>query len=91
MPKSHTGRVRRTEKQWIEILHRFGSSGLGARQFCRRDHLTLSSLKRWQRRLGRVRSAKFVEIVPAPSTDAASASWSLEVALPNGASLQFRG
>lgn len=39
MPKSRTGRVRRTEKQWTEILRRFEASGEGSRQFLRSPRL----------------------------------------------------
>ena len=52
MPRKRSRGVRRSEQQWIEILRRFESSGLGSRQFCHRDGLPLSSLQRWKRRLG---------------------------------------
>ncbi len=83
--------VRRSEKQWIEILRRFESSGVGSKQFCGGEGLPLSSLQRWRRRLDRVPSEKFVELVPTVATGASSASWSLEVSLPGGACLRFRG
>jgi len=50
MRNERTGTIRRTEEQWIEILRRFDSSGLSAREFCSRDGVPLSSLQRWQRR-----------------------------------------
>ena len=90
MPKKRSRGVRRSEQQWIEILRRFESSGLGSRQFCHRDGLPLSSLQRWKRRLGSVPPAKFVEIVPPASEGVAVTSWSLEVSLPGGATLRFR-
>lgn len=91
MREKHRRGVRRTEKQWIEILRRFASSGSGSREFCDREGVPLSSLQRWRRRLGRVPSEKFVELVPAVSANASSASWSLEVSLPGGACLRFQG
>ena len=91
MPKSRTGRVRRTEKQWTEILRRFKSSGEGSRQFCGREGLALSSLQRWQQRLGATPATRFVELVPATPTGVLSEGWSLEVSLPHGVSLRFRG
>jgi hypothetical protein len=91
MSKRRTGRVRRTEKQWTEILRRFDASGEGSRQFCRREGLALSSLQRWRQRLGATPATRFVEIVPAASTGVSAESWSLEVSLPNGVSLRFRG
>jgi hypothetical protein len=83
--------VRRSEAQWIEILRRFESSGVGSKDFCQRQGLALSSLQRWRRRLGRVPSDKFVELVPSLATAGSSAPWSLEVSLPGGACLRFQG
>jgi hypothetical protein len=82
--------VRRNEQQWSEILRRFEASGLGSREFCRRDGVPLSSLQRWHRRSGSIRPAEFVELVSPTPTTAVAPSWSLEVSLPNGASLRFQ-
>ena len=90
MPRKRRRGVRRNEKQWIEILRRFESSGLGSRQFCQSNGLPLSSLQRWRSRLGSVPSAKFVELVPPASEGVAVTSWLLEVSLPGGATLRFR-
>jgi transposase-like protein len=91
MHKQSTGRVRRDGKQWSEILRRLKSSELETKEFCRREGVALSSLQRWRRRLGSVDSADFVELVPSSNPDAPSSKWSLEVSLPNGASLRFQG
>ena len=91
MPKSRTSRVRRTEKEWTEILHRFESSGEEPREFCRREGLALSSLQRWRRRLGALPRARFVELIPEKGAGTAAASWSLEVTLPHGVSLRLQG
>jgi hypothetical protein len=91
MPKRRAGRVRRTEKQWVEILRRFESSGESSRPFCRREGLALSSLQRWRQRLGETPATRFVELVPAEPSGTPAESWSLEVSLPNGVSLRFRG
>jgi hypothetical protein len=90
MPRNRRRGVRRNEEQWTEILRRFEASGLGSREFCRRDGVPLSSLQRWQRRLGAARPAKFVEVVSSAPTSAAATNWALEVSLPNGASLRFQ-
>ena len=90
MLKKSRSRVRRGEKQWIEILRRFESSGIDTREFCRREDVALSSFQRWRRRLGSVAAPEFVELVPRPSPGVASASWSLEVSLPNGVCLRFQ-
>jgi len=91
MRKSRTGRVRRTEKEWTEILRRFESSDEGSLQFCRREGLAVSSLQRWRQRLGTTSAARFVELVPGAPTEPTAMSWSLEVSLPHGVSLRFRG
>ena len=89
MRVTSNGRVRRTEAEWAEILHRFADSGLSGAEFCRREDLVPSSFRRWQRKLESVALARFVEITP--SVAEACESWTLDVALPNGARLQFRG
>jgi hypothetical protein len=91
MPQTGSRRVRRTEKEWTEILRRFESSGEGSRRFCRREGVALSSLQRWRQRLGTTSAARFVELVPGAPGEALAGSWSLEVSLPQGVSLRFRG
>ena len=91
MPKSRSNRTRRTQAQWSEILRQFESSGLGSREFCRREGLAPSSFQRWRRELGSAAAAEFVELVPTSSPSVPSASWSFDVSLPNGVSLRFQG
>ena len=84
--------VRRGEKEWAKIVRRFESSGLAGAVFCQREDLALSSLQRWRQRLAPRGSAPFVELIPPPaSTPAAASSWSLELTLPNGASIRLQG
>jgi transposase-like protein len=83
-------RVRRTKKEWTEILRRFDSSGLGPREYCRREGLPQSSFQRWRNRLGSAAPSEFVELTPS-TTERATSSWELEVSLPNGVQLQLRG
>ena len=84
--------VRRVEKEWAKIVHRFESSGLAGTAFCQREGLALSSLQRWRQRLGSRGAASFVELVPpAVSAPPSSSGWSFEFTLPNGASLRFQG
>jgi len=91
MPKPHS-RKRRSRAEWTEILSRFASSGLTTREFCRRERLSLSSFQRWRSRLGStIASAEFVELVPTESVTAPATDWTIEIALPNGAQLRFRG
>ena len=83
--------VRRGEKEWAKIVRRFESSGLAGTVFCNREGLALSSLQRWRQRLASGSSAPFVELVPPAAPAAVSSGWSLELTLPNGASIRFQG
>ena len=91
------GHVRRTRKEWSGILRGFESSGLTPQAYCHRRGLSLSSFQRWRSRLsaGAVYSAdraaaEFVELTPS-SSESATSGWALEVTLPHGVRLQFRG
>ena len=90
MPRTRR-RTHRTEAQWTQILGRFASSELTAREFCRRERLSLSSFQRWHRQLGSVTAAEFVELVPTSTPSVPSSNWSLDVSLPNDVSLRFQG
>lgn len=92
MPDKPSNRSRRSAEQWTEVLRRFTSSGLGVREFCRREGIAQSSLQRWRRRLGPTAPPNFVELSPAANDTASSpTSWSLDIELPDGIHLQFRG
>ena len=84
--------MRRGEKEWAKIVHRFESSGLAGATFCQREGLASSSLQRWRQRLPSRGVASFVELVP-PTVSAppSSSGWSVEFTLPNGASIRFQG
>ena len=91
MPQSSSSRKRRSKAQWTEILRQFESSGLSSSEFCRREGLASSSFQRWRRRLDRKRATEFVELLPAAVHSEPPLGWSLDVALPNGVCLRFRG
>lgn len=96
MGRAAPRQVRRTEKQWREILGRLDASGLSSREFSHREGLSLSSLQRWRSRCGRSSVAKFVELAtparqPAAGPVTSSTSWTVELDLPGGARLRFRG
>ena len=91
MSKKSARRPRRDKKQWTEIFKRFDSSGLGPRDFCRREDLALSSFQRWRRGLGSVARAEFVELAPTVPSSTTSSDWSLDIELPNGVCLRFQG
>lgn len=92
MPRDRRHRRRRTEAEWTEILRRFKGSGLGRREFCRREGLALSSFQRWRDRARRAPApGAFVELVPSPTPTPARSGWELELSLPNGVGLRLRG
>ena len=91
MPKSGSRQKRRTRAQWTEILRHCDASGLSSRQFCRREGLALSSFQRWRGQIGRAVTPDFVELVPPSTSSTPSASWALELSLPNGVCLRLRG
>jgi hypothetical protein len=84
--------ARRGKKEWGKIVQRFESSGLAGTAFCQREGLALSSLQRWRHRFGSRGSASFVELVPPKAAaPTISSGWSLELTLPNGASIRLQG
>jgi len=91
MSKIHHRHKRYTEAQWRKILQRFKTSGLGPREFCRKEGLALSSLQRWRSRIGRAPVAEFVELAPTSTPSPSVSSWTLDLSLPNGVCLQLRG
>lgn len=94
MPRDRRHRQRRTEAEWAEILGRFKASGLGRREFCRREGLALSTFQRWGDRAGRPSGGSaFVELVPSvtPTLAIRKSEWELELSLPNGLCLRLRG
>lgn len=84
-------RHRRTAAQWRGILRRFEASGLGAREFCRREGLSLSSLQRWRSKGPvKARRARFVELTPAAPSTEGSSGWAVEIELPNGVAVRVK-
>lgn len=63
---------------------------MSIREFCAAEGVSLSSFQRWRVRLGSVAAAEFTELVPSVISQA-SEDWTLEIALPNGACLRYRG
>lgn len=83
---------RRTKAQWTEVFRRFESSGLSRRDFCRREGLALSSFQRWRSLIAAPeQQGQFVELIPSSTPAAPAAGWTLDLSLPNGASIRLRG
>jgi hypothetical protein len=84
------GHVQRSAVEWSGIIARDRQSGLGMREFCAQEGLTLRTVEEWYRRQRRVESGKgpFVEMKPSVTTPG---PWAVEVELPNGVRLRVRG
>lgn len=83
---------RRTKAEWRAVFRRFQSSGLSRRDFCQREGLALSSFQRWRSLTAeREVEGEFVELRPSTTPAVSPAGWTLELSLPNGASIRLRG
>jgi hypothetical protein len=86
------GRVRRTEEEWRTLVARWKKSAVGARVFCRKESVQLSSFLRWRQRLQESPTQpEFVPIVSIPPSATTTSSWAIEVRLPHGVKLELRG
>lgn len=84
-----TGRARRSAEDWQALISGQERSGLSRVAFCRREGIPPTSFDKWKRRLlARRPPPEFVDVTPKPTS---SAGWDVEVALPNGVVLRFRG
>jgi hypothetical protein len=90
MQLSSNGHIQRSAAQWGEILARYRQSGMGSRQFCEEEGLTLRTFEKWQRRLRRneTSTGKFVAV---PSPLGGGGPWAVEVEFPTGVRLRVRG
>jgi hypothetical protein len=83
------GKVRRTAEEWRQIITQWKRSGLSPEAFCQRESLQLSSFQRWHLKVnGSSGRQDFVEVTAASPS---ASTWALEVTLPNGSKLHFRG
>jgi hypothetical protein len=89
MARGRRRQERRTDEQRREVVRQFEASDLGAREFCRREGLALSSLQRWRAR-GRAAAARFVELAPGAAVTAPT-GWAFELELPDGIRVRLRG
>lgn len=78
--------VRRTQRDWEALVLRQKDSGLSQASYCRREGVSLTSFEKWKQRL--LSEPGFVDVTP--SADHPNA-WELEVSLPSGVVLRFRG
>jgi hypothetical protein len=90
MQVTANGQVQRSAAEWQGIVARYRQSGMGMKEFCAQEGLTLRTFEEWYRRLRRGDTSKgrFVE-VKAPGVPASP--WAVEVEFPNGVRLRVRG
>jgi len=84
------GRVQRSAAEWGGIIERYRQSGMGMKEFCAQEGLTLRTFEEWYRRQRRAVPGKgqFVAVKPPVL---APEPWAVEVELPNGVRLRVRG
>jgi hypothetical protein len=84
------GHVQRSALQWSEIIARYRQSGMGSRQFCAAEGLTLRTFEKWYRRLrhSETSKGKFGEVKSSLGT---AEPWAVEVEFPTGVRLRVRG
>lgn len=82
---------RRNADQWGTLLSSFRQAGLSPEDFCRREHLALSSFHRWRRRLSPTTQAPgFVELLLPAARTGDDNTWTVELDLPGGGNLRIR-
>jgi hypothetical protein len=90
MLMNSNGHIQRSAAQWGEIIARYRQSGMGRRQFCAEEGLTLRTFEKWYGRMRRSETSKgkFVEVKALGGT---GEPWAVEVEFPNGVRLRVRG
>jgi len=90
MQLTSNGQVQRSAAEWSAIIARYRQSGLGSRQFCEQEGLTLRTFEKWYGRIrhSEGRKGKFVEVKAPGGTVEPGA---VEVEFPNGVRLRVRG
>jgi hypothetical protein len=90
MQMTSNGQVQRSAAEWSNIIARYRQSGLGSRQFCEQEGLTLRTFEKWYGRLRRSETSKgkFVEVTAPLGT---AGPWAVEVEFPTGVRLRVRG
>ncbi len=86
----HPAPRRRNADQWRALLLRFEHGDLSPVDFCRREHLALSSFQRWRHRFASAPADGFVELLPPTSGGDDAGFLTVELDLPGGGSLRIR-
>jgi hypothetical protein len=87
---NRNGQIQRSAAQWNEIIARYRQSGMGSRQFCEAEGLTLRTFEKWYGRVRRNETSKG-KVLAAPSGVSAREPWAVEVEFPTGVRRRVRG
>jgi hypothetical protein len=90
MQMNSNGQVQRRAAAWSAMIARYRQSGLGSRQFCEQEGLTLRTVEKWYGRIWRSETSKgrFGEVKSPLGT---GGPWAVEVEFPTGVRLRVRG
>jgi hypothetical protein len=90
MQATANGHRRRSAAEWRGLIERYRQSGLGIKEFCAQEGVTVHTFEQWYRRQRRAeqRTGQFVEVKP---LSLAAGPWAVEVEWPNGVRLRLRG
>lgn len=84
------GRVKRSAKDWQEIMKQYERSGRSRAAFCRSQSISPSTFDVWYRKLQSKKAPQeFVEVKPVAQT--AMGGWLVEIELPDGTLARLRG
>ncbi len=89
MKVTSSKRIRRNASDWQELISRFEKNGQATREFCKKEGISLESLRRWRIKLNSATQES--AFVPVTSELLPSSSWTLEITLPDGLSLRLQG
>lgn len=84
------GQVQRSAAEWRGIIERYRQSGMGIKQFCAHEGLTVRTFEKWYRRSRSAESGRG-QFVAVKSIVPTEGPWAVEVELPSGVRLRLRG
>jgi hypothetical protein len=90
MQVNANGHVQRSAAEWRGIIEQYRQSGLGSREFCAQEGLTLRTFEDWYRRLRRSEPSKG-RVVEGKPGSVGGGPWAVELEVPTGVRLRVRG
>jgi hypothetical protein len=90
MQVNANGQVQRSAAQWGAIIEQYRQSGMGIKEFCTQEGLTVRTFEKWYRRTrsAEQRKGQFIEVKPLAT---AGRSWEMEMEFPTGVRVRVRG